>query len=904
MADPIQSTDDMMRLLRESLENGGEAESEAESASPRNRVLSDKQLHNALKKMYFGSGISADAEEESEYTLDDDFLREVNASAQKGETPPVSEEVVIYEENAVPDKSDPTPQELVPTEDSNAEADDDIAPWEASVSEIEADQEDASDDDLEFSEVIADDALEYDDEKEFFESTEAMVPDTLNALEDAEEDTEEEIDEERLTEAFEDDFPMSSEEEPEPLYDDLPVIEEPEMTPLILETIGESEEVQEEAKGAEEAEHPQIDASMVDLLVQFGCHDEIEENVSDEDLADYLAEEGCDVPYDFALSYAEPEDEYVTAEQNFEIDRKYQRKFVHSLGKLIACSFLTFLVFLYDFLPLLNIEFSGLFDYLTHHVAYILFGLQLLVVSALPAFRGLWHSIRALLKLKFTIYTAPLCAIVAVALHDISLLGSPGGSLPSVFHFVAALMLLAAVIADHLLLCREKCTFRVYGASQESFTLLKSEGKGSVAEKLYRGGVTESQCIRGFAPVSFPNRFFRAICETEESPSILRWLFVPVTVLSLICGVICMALGQDVFASITAVFILLLSSLPAFSTLVDAIVLYVAALRLSKKKAAIAGTAAISRYAATNVMVFCDTHLFSKCTSSDVGIVFYDKNQSAATLCALRALYGEIGGPMADIFGSLPEGSEPSTVKILRLCRNGVEAVIARSQLLIVGDHAFMERYGLQYPKEEKPSPKRQTLCVSLNGKMTAKINVRYAIEPLFEVIVERLAEHKIFCAVETCDPLIHSKLVSALREHGHTPISIVHKTAKEHHASTKSTSSTDIRKEPTGILAQKSRLRLAELLIWCKRLSLIRRRLLWAFLAVSTVSLILMAAFMLSGMRDLSNQYLLLLIQGGVAALLLAIALLYLPKKHHISLSSFEKNQKKKQKKERRPNS
>ena len=58
-----------------------------------------------------------------------------------------------------------------------------------------------------------------------------------------------------------------------------------------------------------------------------------------------------------------------------------------------------------------------------------------------------------------------------------------------------------------------------------------------------------------------------------------------------------------------------------------------------------------------------------------------------------------------------------------------------RKHIILVGDAAFMNRYGLHFPATEEVSG-RTTVFISLNGKISAKMSVRYQPEPIFEMLV------------------------------------------------------------------------------------------------------------------------------------------------------------------------
>ncbi len=909
-----QNIDELLQKLSTMVDQT-EAVPESEHSTSATRV-SDVSMQEELKKRYLDdSSAYASQEEDDDYVLDDDFLRELNSASTKKRSSsrahmpkpnfeegldvtsfevfaeePIIEEAVVEEiveepiiEEAVVEE---IVEEAIAEEEIAVQTSDEIPPWEAPIEE-ELIEEELVEEELIEEEPIEEDLIEEElIEEEVIE--EALVEEEL---------IEEEVIEEDLVE-----------EEP---ADDT-VLEEPVMHAMNLSALGvhESDEstddiadaaIEEEISAEEtfddidlmfETSRPQkrdADTSIVDLLLQFGCDDELEETVEEESISQYFCAEGSDVPYDPTASYAYDGKEYVNTKQNEAVHKSYHHLFVSSVHRLVSVAALTVLVWVYDFLPLFSVEFPGILDYEIYPVAYMLIGLQLLLICCLPVWKSMLRGLRSLWEFRLAPYTVAAASLIAVALYDLSSLHMTDRRLPPVFHFAAALAILIATVCDHLLLCRERSAFRVYSAEGTAYTLLKSGGKESVAEKMRRGGLPNSHTVRVPADVTFPNCYFRSVCEDAPKRSVMRFLLVPTILASVLCGVLSMLLGKNLFSSLSAIFVLLLAALPSSAILVDSIVLYVAAIKLERKGCAIAGKGSIARYADTNVLVFRDRHLFASCRSEDVGIVLYDKTNAGQAMSCLKVLYDRVGGPMASVLEHVPSEYSADDVKIVRMFRNGIEAVIARKHVLIVGDRTFMERYGFDFSDTdgEPRSEGRATLCVSFDGVMSAKLTVKYTLEPLFEVLVERLAAEHVYCAVETQDPLINSRMAARLRKRGSTPISIVHKSAKDVHRVGGTDS--EVRKEPTGILARRSRLRLCELVIFCKRLCTVRRRITVCTVIGSALSFAIAATLLLTGLVEWVNQYLLLLCHTITSALLLTVALFRLPPKDYISLASYD---------------
>ena len=220
--------------------------------------------------------------------------------------------------------------------------------------------------------------------------------------------------------------------------------------------------------------------------------------------------------------------------------------------------------------------------------------------------------------------------------------------------------------------------------------------------------------------------------------------------------------------------------------------------------------------------------------------------------------------------------------------------------MLIVGDAAFMNRYGFEFDDDTKDSSQWATLCISFDGKMSAKATVRYNIEPLFEMLIERLSENGISCAVETYDPLICSKLVERLRRFGNTPVSIVHKTAKDIY---RGQNGRDSKKEDTGLIVKASRLKLAEAVIWCKKLLSIRKKIAAMSVAGGIIAFLFAVTLNLLDAVQWTNQYILLAFRAIWIALILAFAIFEMPKKNYFSRSAIERKNKNKKQKKRKKN-
>lgn len=857
------------------------------------KEISREELQNELKKRFlFDSNIEiANNDEEDDYALDADFLQELNGNREKhkkdeSDNENLQKEIQIESEiEEISENSEET----------------DSPPWE----ETEGGVKDTTD----IIEIFDDSIALEEPEVVLLSEVSEFLDETL--IENDEESEEiDELDEIILLQSIDNESTALEESELE--EDEVLISNEPEMKILDLDELSDNtndsvtieeeivkihEDEQKELLFASEQKEkepiPEFDHSVIEVLLQLGCKEELEETIGEEGIEEYYATRDAE-PLATDNSYAYDGNEYVNIEQTDSILNRYKSSFNRSITNVLLTGALAFIVLLYDIFPLFEIEFFWIFDYTKNPIVYLLFGLQLLFVSSIFSIKKLLKGFKNIIFLHPDGYSVAAVSVVAVAIYDISLFFTKFDELPITFHFLGSMSVLCAVIADHLSLCREKKIFSVYSnysSSGNSYTLLRDDKDGTIANKMYRGGMDTSQKVRVPSTVGFPTRYFHAVHENRKiSNVILCGFFTPTLILSVLAGVICMMLNIDVSSSLSAMWIIFLFSMPVAYLLCDEFLLYIAARKLYKRGCAIASREAIDKYGDTDVIVFGDTHLFAACDPDKIGVVFYDQKNALKILDALNTFYTKIGGPMSNVFNNVSQKTQYNDVTILRSFKNGVEAIIDQKHLLIVGDVAFMQRYGLDFDDKANKNTSRSILCVSFDGKKSAKINVQYKIEPLFEVLIERMAENGIYCAIETYDPLINGTLVKKLRTLGKTPISIVHKTAKDIYRESKQR---DNRKEETGLLVRASRLKLAEALIWCKRLISIRKSV--AVISIIGGAIAFAAAFALNLMDSMqwTNQYLLLIYKALCIATILITGILKMPRKNYFSRSAIAKKEK-----------
>ncbi len=562
-----------------------------------------------------------------------------------------------------------------------------------------------------------------------------------------------------------------------------------------------------------------VDLSTINLMMQFCEKDELSDTIGDERIENILRDsvkdtEGCeDEPLDAVKkgsTYTRQKTERMDAKRN-----------LGALIRMCGCFLIALIALIYESLPSLGISLPGLFDYITYPAVYALIGLQFVVFSAAICYQKLWQG----LKRAFS-FVSDMCSVITIlllvtVLYDLVIviaLAFTGDTLPPMFNAVATLMVAFIACADYSNASVKYRAYCVCSSNEEKFTLVKESGRGSIAEKMYTGGVAPEKNIYSVKP---SNSHWKL--DDNDFGATHSGLFITVSIViavavGIAAAIVAMMLGSELYASLASLLICMYSILPISIVFSATLPYFIASKKLAKRNSAFLEYDVINEFQKCDVLVFGDLHMFKKCKTEDVGIVIYDTAVGYLTLGCLKALYSKIGGPMSALEMQLPDVFCFDDVRVKRIARNGIEAIIDRKHVLIVGEPAFMGRYGLTFPENEKNNG-RATLCISLNGHVTAKLSVKYETEPVFEMLAERLYKEGISCTIQTYDPLINSVMIGDSRTIGYCPISVVHKNTDD----LRNEGKTEYRTVPDALVSCSSRLKLAEMVVWLKRLAKIK---------------------------------------------------------------------------------
>ncbi len=573
------------------------------------------------------------------------------------------------------------------------------------------------------------------------------------------------------------------------------------------------------------------DDADLSLLMQFGCEGDVLSSYSKE-TADEQSENGS------VKEHAEKLDEAEFAENIKKQHNEYSKKRGAILLRLILTSVCAAILLIYEGLSTLGVDFPGIMSRNDFFVSYLLLSLQVMLIGSVFSYRQIWDGLKKLFSRQATAYSIFSVLSVVVLVYDIILLFVGVEENPPVFHFALATMLLFAIISECQALTAEMRVFKFIFSNVlkekaedeeiSQFTLRKSVGKNSTAEKMYAGGLDHSKNIYFPLEIGAVKNCVSAIKQKNNNSNISMIAIIPSMVFSTIVGLSALLVIEKLWVAVCAALISLFITMPIMGIFASWLPFDRSSRSSVSRGYAFTGEMGMKEYSDCDILIFEDLHLFKKASPANVNLALYDATSKSVLLACLDAVYSQIGGPMGEAFAN-EKGKRFENCKIVRVAKSGIEAVVEHNYSVLIGSEQFMARYGISFPNVSLNNKGDQifTLCVSINGRATARIAVRYAINEMFEMFCARLAEDKVHCSIETFDPMISTELLSRVLPKGYPKLSIIHLNAadlKDRNNKLKDTLLLEMGDEEINVVAHTSRLYLAVALSEAKRMKKVRR--------------------------------------------------------------------------------
>ncbi len=525
----------------------------------------------------------------------------------------------------------------------------------------------------------------------------------------------------------------------------------------------------------------------IKMMLALGKESDLGERMGYEDLDEYkknLRQEQTHEPenmLDLPDAYAYRGVEYKSHAQDEQIMDDYNKCRAVAIIKLIVgvviCGLCGFME---------NARYFGFwllepFEPVENPGVFVLTLTGLLLGGALLCLRQLKNGIVSVVKMSpdphamtfFAIAAALICNIVMAIVRPDTV---------TVYNFPATLYIVVTLVSELITICREINSFSVASSDGVRYS---PEREAQLFEQKYNSRVSakvggQSRRVYNVVASRFSDGYFRRTNEKKKGIYILNFMLLPTVAVAFVELIIALSLRQTFTEAVgvfTATFVVIMP-LPLMVALVAPPL--ASSIRLKKQRSAILGDSAVDEFSRSKLLVFEDRDMFPADKIETKGLKLYDGFELYDVLIKTGSLFAHIGGPLGELFeAENAKYHRIRDVKLVKVDRGGVEAVLEGKVNILAGKIDFIEKYGI-YPKR---APRDEQLIaegavsviyIVIDSRPAARLYSDYRTDSDFERSICELCRFGDAAAIRTSDPGIDEAMINRKRTETEYELSVI----------------------------------------------------------------------------------------------------------------------------------
>lgn len=380
------------------------------------------------------------------------------------------------------------------------------------------------------------------------------------------------------------------------------------------------------------------------------------------------------------------------------------------------------------------------------------------------------NSVEQLKKKKFNInsavsFTSVLCFVQTLLMLVLYFFKK---NLVSVFAGAGVGMLLMSELTSYLTFCRtadalELCT----GNNKDKLYSIEGISDDKDATELGKNVKSSSPRIRYSGKTRFPSHLIELCTSETSTDKNMRFIFLIVTVLSLINMIVAWAVNRHFsigFAAFTATFSL---SVPAYAALLVQLPLRWVNKKLNKTGGMISCQEAVSELCRTNAIILDSKDLFDQNMCAMHGFKDFKNVRVDDAMLYAAAMVIRSGGPLTGVFDQMVVNRRdilPTVKSFSYEERLGVSGWI-NNQKVILGTRTMMLNHNIDVPEsidEDKYLISgHEVIYLAIAHKLAAMMVVDYAPNKKLIPYLKKLRDSGVTVLVRNCDPNVTDRMIS-----------------------------------------------------------------------------------------------------------------------------------------------
>ncbi len=590
----------------------------------------------------------------------------------------------------------------------------------------------------------------------------------------------------------------------------------------------------------------ELDDKDINIMIALGYEEELEKAIGKknvDEISDQINAEIVDF-IDVDKSYAFDGFELNSPDGFRSVGSKYKQENSEMKLRLLGTGVFALALFIFEFLGIFGVTLGGALNIHHYPVVGIMLSLQLLLLSASLSWRQMLDGLKDAITFDPSPCSIPAVAVLMTVIYNLVMaLIAPNTGL-NLYNFPAALCLVFMVLNDYFDLSREIRSFNTIATRRPKYAAIHSNPAARSAEEemaeIFSSenyDIVDSKILETKKVGFIDNYFHRTNIRSLKSRK-LNFVIFPFIALAIALGILSFVTNKSALTAFNISILTIQFGMPMGLLFIYSYPLFSAVKTAFSHDATIIGEASVEEYSNATTVVFAEKEIFPLETTVTKGIKLYDNNAIYYVLYHLTSLYSKIGGPLKDrLVQATAEMGYSEDVEILSVDEKGVEAVVDGKVRVVAGQAQYMEGKGIftgNDPDDEKMFAEgASALYLVLDGVLSAKLYVNYAVDPELEDVIAFLGSENMEAVIRSSDPNIDNELLASKLRVSRFPARIVKNMPEANE---------DISNADSGIVSRSSLTALAHSITLCNKIKRVRK----TSKAVSIVSMVISVIMMI----------------------------------------------------------
>ncbi len=372
-------------------------------------------------------------------------------------------------------------------------------------------------------------------------------------------------------------------------------------------------------------------------------------------------------------------------------------------------------------------------------------------------------AVTNLLRGKLTSELSVILSLLVLAAYSLTVYYIKAYDYP-LFGFLFAVHADAAIASAYIKKSADFSGFKLISNKEKKKALVITPTRELTLENMALDGTVDeykSKTVRVMRTAFVSDFFKRSGAVSERSITAATMMGIS-TAASLVCGIVAYFLYDGILSFVTAMALVFLMAMPAFSVLTYKFIYYHAAAVAKKENFAVIGQSALEEYADADVVIFDDTEIFG---DDDVKLRNFSGDMTKG-MRQMSAVFSAVGGPLDKIFSSaLDRKCAPAADVVIE--PDGISGDVDGKRVL-AGSEAYMLRHGVSFDKLgigtiPTAADSTKIMYAAEDSTAYASFRISYSFSESFTMILPSLRTEKIVPLIITRDPNVNNELIKTL---------------------------------------------------------------------------------------------------------------------------------------------